>query len=142
MVQSISDMYNTYFQNTVSPSGTLDDGGVSFGDVLGKTQSASGSTEEKKSTDSSEDLAKAFQKISSGITVCSKCGSIYSGQGMTICTKCGNDMTKDKTEENKSSTEKSSAVDATASADGTQAAAAIQGIDTKDMMSTAKAAKA
>ncbi|MDD3419393.1 MAG: hypothetical protein PHE78_02205 [Candidatus Gastranaerophilales bacterium] len=76
-------------------------------DVQNKTNEAEqtllGEADNSKEKQDHDALVKEFQNISSGISVCGKCGAIFMGQGVQICSKCGHDMKEDKTTETESS---------------------------------------
>lgn len=56
------------------------------------SQSAGGSN---SSEETNEKLMSEFKKLSQGLTVCGKCGTMYRGTAVSRCSKCGNDMTED-----------------------------------------------
>lgn len=78
-----------------------------FEEVQNKTDEAKqtllGGVDNSKEKQESDALVKEFQSISSGISVCGKCGAIFMGKGVQICSKCGHDMKEDKTTETNSS---------------------------------------
>ena len=92
MIQSISGGIGAFSQLYSSASKTFANA-AEFENVLEQTSSTS--TEEvstKQEEKTSEELSAQLNKMTSGMSVCSKCGAIFMGQGVSVCSNCSSDM--------------------------------------------------
>lgn len=70
---------------------------VNFGNILDSVSNQSvskenASTEKTDEEKTSESLASQLKKMTSGMTVCTKCGSMFMGEAVAVCAKCGSDI--------------------------------------------------
>lgn len=96
MVQSIV-ANNTTTEAYTSTKANKTDSSTSFEDILKKESSSYIGQDNLQAGEKPESLVDKLNKMTSEVSICSKCCSIYRGAKITICLKCGTDMSlKDK----------------------------------------------
>lgn len=75
-----------------------------FEDLIGQSNQSE-ATQTNSKAEKTKSLMDSLQEMTSEITICIKCGSIYRGPNLTVCAKCGYDLSSQKQDPQKTSGE-------------------------------------